>query len=357
MEKLALTSFWKNKNVLITGHTGFKGSWLTCWLHKKKANIFGYALDNKNENSLYQLLKKKIKIVEKKQDIRNAVIFQKYINHSNPDIIFHLAAQPLVRDSYLHPIETWQTNTFGTINLLASLKKIKKKCVIIFITTDKVYKNTSNKNYAFIETDQLGGVDPYSSSKAASELAIYSWAKGLYHNKNFKIGVARAGNVLGGGDWANDRLMPDIINALEKNKIITIRNPNATRPWQHVLDCLSGYMCLAEYMYKNNKSKFDIYNFGPNKKNIKNVQTLLKVVLKYWQGNWRSIYMNDNKFEAENLVLSNLKAKKKLKWKPLLNLNKSVELTIDWYLKKNTGFEKTLEQINYYENIARKKKL
>ena len=355
MENMEVKNFWENKKVLITGHTGFKGSWLTSILATKKAQIFGLSLNNKNPYSLYNHIKNKISFHENICNILNKKKLNDYVNFCKPDIIFHMAAQPLVRYSYTHPILTWKTNTLGTINLLNSAFKLEKKCSVVFVTTDKVYENKFENDYGFKETDRLGGLDPYSSSKSASELAIYSWAK-AYKKENINIASARAGNVLGGGDWAKDRLIPDIIKSLEAKKVIKIRNPKSSRPWQHVLDCLSGYMTLAEYLYADkNASYYNTFNFGPDKKNIITVEQIIKKILKIWKGSWIIEKNSDKKIEAQKLFLSNKKAKKILKWKPILDIDTTIKMTLDWYKNKEKGLEKTLKNINYFYNCINQK--
>ena len=252
--------FWKDKKVLITGHNGFKGSWLTTWLLSLGANIFGYSLDIE-KNSLYENLNFELQnektfgsILNKEGNINEFKNICSFVNEVKPDIVFHLAAQPLVKESYKDPLRTWNTNVIGTLNLLESLKQLSKKCAVVLITTDKVYKN-KEWIYGYREIDELGGKDPYSASKAAMELAINSWISSFCGNKNYQtdkleIASARSGNVIGGGDFSKDRIVPDLVKSIFNKDSLLIRNPNARRPWLHVLEPLSGYLVLAERLYK-----------------------------------------------------------------------------------------------------------
>ena len=267
-------SFWSNKRILITGHNGFKGSWLSLFLMKLGAEIYGISLKNEDPNSLFNKLGIQKNINERIIDIRYYDGIKKAISSFAPDIIFHLAAQPLVRESYLKPLETWSTNVMGTISILEALRESKKKVVFIGITTDKVYYN-NEWIYGYRENDRLGGADPYSSSKAATELAISSWKQSFSNNRDFLISSARAGNVIGGGDYAKDRIIPDIFRSLKEKKILNIRNPRSTRPWQHVLEPLWGYMLLAEKMNKDS-SFSDSYNFGPEYNSNRSVQEVVE---------------------------------------------------------------------------------
>ena len=261
-------NFWFGKKVVITGHTGFKGSWLAIWLNSLNAKVFGISLEPENDECLFNLSNIKEEIQHNIVDIRDYEKLSFLINEIQPDFIFHLAAQPLVRKSYIESRYTWETNVLGSINLLESMKYINIPCTAIFVTTDKVYHNTE-KDVSYNEEDILGGFDPYSSSKSAVELAVNSWRNSFFTNENkIRIATVRAGNVIGGGDWSEDRIIPDAIkNLIIKNNII-IRNPNYVRPWQHVLDPLSGYLNLAEKISSNsNKIYQSAFNFGPDIEN------------------------------------------------------------------------------------------
>ena len=341
-------NFWSNKKVLITGHTGFKGSWLSLWLLKNGADVYGYSLPVSDEMILYKSLKldnfnksnaNLFKSFE--GDILDKNFLKEKFMEIQPDIIFHLAAQSLVSEGYLDPEKTWQTNVIGTINVLESLKFLDKKCSVIMVTTDKVYKN-KEWNYGYREEDELGGHDPYSASKAACEIAISSWRSSYFGEKNNKenilrIASARSGNVIGGGDWSKDRIVPDTVRALNKNSKIIVRNPNSTRPWQHVLDPLSGYLVLAEKLYKNNGNLLDpltsSFNFGPNIESNKKVIELIDEISKYWPGLKFDKSYNQNLHEANKLNLQTDKVFHHLKWRPKWGFENSVRKTIEWYKK------------------------
>ena len=370
MEKMALINelFWKNKNVFITGHTGFKGSWLLLWLIKLGSNVTGYSLKPDNNfqlfKNLYPNIKDKFKHIE--GDIRDLENLRESILANKPDIIFHLAAQPLVRESYLKPIETWEINTIGTLNILeAASKSLENVCSIIIVTTDKVYEN-KEWTYGYRETDRLGGYDPYSASKAGAEIAVSSWRNSFCNNinqtknSNLHISTCRAGNVIGGGDWAKDRIVPDAINYLQNGQIIKLRNPNAKRPWQHVLEPLSGYILLAEKLYFY-KELAESFNFGPlNKSNI-SVCELIQKIIKYWgSGDWESIHNNNEPHEAKLLQLQIDKAYNKLNWEPVLDIDKTVSKTVNWYksyLKGETSYMLCLKDINNFQEIINKKNI
>ena len=353
MNKDILRKNFKNKKVIITGHTGFKGSWLTLWLSELGANVLGLSLDIPTNPSHFNLLKLK-KIKSKKLDVRNFKSLNKEIKKFKPDFIFHLAAQAIVKKSYNDPIKTWKTNLFGSMNLLEAIRclKLKKKIIVVMITSDKAYKNFEIKK-GYKEDAVLGGIDPYGASKSATEICIQSYIKSFYSKKNNKvlISIARAGNVIGGGDWSDYRLLPDCIKAWTKNKKVIIRNPNSTRPWQHVLDVLNGYLTLAINLKMNEKLHGQAFNFGPsNDKNLK-VIDILKISKSIWpQIKWK---IDDKKkfFENSLLKLNSNKAKKILNWKCNLTSRDSIKLTIDWYkqffLKKNI-LNISKKQIEYF---------
>ena len=259
--RLDIYKQFKNKTVLVTGHTGFKGSWLTLWLVLLGAKVIGLSINFPSNPSHFNLMKLQKKINHKKIDIRNLKLLKKIFRRYQPDYVFHLAAQSLVKKSYSEPIYTWGTNTMGTLNILESLRELKKNCVAVLITSDKSYKNVEIKR-GYKENDILGGGDPYSSSKASAELAIQSYISSFFSSKKTKvlIGIARAGNVIGGGDWSENRLVPDCAKSWSKNKKVLIRNPRSTRPWQHVLEAIWGYLLLASDLkkYKVPLSSFDI---------------------------------------------------------------------------------------------------
>ena len=333
---------YKGKKVLITGHTGFKGSWLSLWFSILGANVLGISSSIPTKPSHFELLKLNKKIKSKKVNIQNFKLIKKTIVHFKPDFIFHLAAQSIVKKSYIDPVETWKTNLLGTMNILEAIKVLKnnKKLVVVLITSDKAYKNLEIKK-GYKEDSFLGGIDPYGGSKSAAEICIQSYIKSFFKDKNNKIsiGIARAGNVIGGGDWSDYRLLPDCIKAWTKNKKVKIRNPNSTRPWQHVLDVLNGYIMLGAKLNKNKKLHGEAFNFGPsNSKNLR-VLDILKISKSIWpEINW-IIENKKNFFENNLLQLNSNKAKKILNWKCNLSSKDSIQMTIDWYknyvLKRN----------------------
>ncbi len=326
---------FKGKKVFITGHTGFKGSWLTIWLQTIGAHIKGYAL-KPDKISLNNQIKGKLNIESVYADIRDRERLNKEINSFQPDYIFHLAAQPLVRESYITPVETFEINVMGTINLLDALKDLKKKCNVVIITTDKVYKNNETGK-PFTEDNALGGHDPYSSSKAAAEIATESYRHSFFHPDKIiehgkSIATARAGNVIGGGDFAKDRIFPDIFRALSNNEIIEVRNPNAIRPWQHVLDPLSGYLTLAIAMNNNQNKYASAYNFGPEIKDVRTVEELVQHAIKSWSnGKYKNTNPKNAPHEAGTLKLNIKKAKEELNWTPKWKSDLAIEKTIMWY--------------------------
>ncbi len=359
--------FWLNKRVLITGHTGFKGSWLLVWLNMLGADVYGLSLSPLQGKSLFKEITKKGSLSRDYfVDIRDSEKLKRSMNEINPDIVFHLAAQPLVRKSYEDPLETWSTNLIGSLNLLESLTIIKHHCAVIMVTTDKVYKNME-WDHGYRENDQLGGHDPYSASKAATEFAISSWRDSFCSSNkkgyNLKIASARSGNVIGGGDWAKDRIFPDVIRSLENDNKIFIRNPKSTRPWQHVLDPLAGYMLLAEKLYqsrkllnKNDKNIFtSAFNFGPNIDSNKTVEFLVNEIIKYWPGTIKQdIDQDSNQFhEAEKLHLQIDKAFNLLNWRPIWDFEFSVKRTVEWYKKldedPNISLDLCTRDIKCYE--------
>ena len=332
-----LKKTFKGKKVIVTGHTGFKGSWLTLWLTILGAKVVGISVNNPTVPSHYKILNLKNKIKSYNIDIRNIKKLKKIILSQKPQFFFHLAAQSLVNKSFENPINTWQTNTLGTINILESLRKLKNNCVAVIITSDKVYKNFEIKR-GYKENDRLGGIDPYSASKASAELALQSYVKSFFSKNNkVRIGIARAGNVIGGGDWSNNRLIPDCVKFCSKNKKVKIRNPNSTRPWQHVLEALYGYLTLAIFLKKKKYLHGESFNFGPNSSVERKVITVIKEMKTNWSDIKYIIGKNKKNFESKLLKLNSLKSKKILKWKCVLSFQDTIELTTVWYK-------------NYYEN-------
>ena len=326
-------NFWKNKKVFITGHTGFKGSWLCIFLNLLGAKVVGYSLKPISKPNLFELANIK-KILKKSiiADVRNYKKVFNEIKKSKAEIVFHLAAQPLVRQSYLYPKKTFDTNIVGTLNVLESVRKIKNVKTTILITSDKVYDVANNR--IFKETDKLGGADPYSASKVCCENLFSSYMSSFFKgNSKQRIATVRAGNVIGGGDFSVDRLIPDIYESAKKNKKVILRYPKSVRPWQHVLEPLSGYIMLANFLYKNKlKGQVQNWNFGPNLESCKSVKYVTEKFAKSL-GLKVKIHKTKNKvFKPETglLRLSNIKSKKYLNWQPKWNLNKSIEKIIDW---------------------------
>ncbi len=340
-------SFWRDKKVFLTGHTGFKGAWLSYWLLAKGAKVTGLSLAPDAEHLLFGQLGLAQHMEHNERDIRDAGALREVVTKTQPDIVFHMAAQPLVRQSYKEPLDTWTSNVMGTANLLDALRLCKQKTSAVFITTDKVYEN-ANQAQGYLETDILGGHDPYSSSKAACEIAVQSWRKTFFDREGFvRIATARAGNVIGGGDWNKDRIIPDIIRGSRNNTPLEIRSPNATRPWQHVLEPLHGYMILAESLYQDNvdPQMFSAFNFGPQAESERRVADLLTECQNHCQFSWRDCSSPNQPHEAERLALNIDKALNRLAWRPVWNFETAVKRTVDWY---------TVEQASSNEEIGSK---
>ena len=350
--------FYKGKRVLITGHTGFKGSWLAIWLNELGAEVVGYALDPATNKDIFVLSKIGNKITDLRGDICNIDNLKNVFKNYNPEIVFHLAAQPLVRLSYEQPVETYQTNVMGTINVLEAIRATYCVKVGIMITTDKCYEN-KEQIWGYRENEPMGGYDPYSSSKGAAEIAIASWRRSfmnpdkyIQHGKS--IASVRAGNVIGGGDWAAERIIPDCIRALESGKPIEIRSPKAIRPWQHVLEPLSGYLLLAEKMWNEPAKYCEGWNFGPKIESMASVWEIASEVIKqYSNGELRDISDPNALHEANLLILDINKAKFQLGWEPRMNLEQTISLTIDWYkrYKSMDVYDLCNEQLNHYQNL------
>jgi CDP-glucose 4,6-dehydratase len=340
------------KNVLITGHTGFKGSWLSLWLRKLGANVTGYSLSPPTEPNLFEILELKDEINSAIGDIRDSEKLNEVFQNSKPQFVFHLAAQSLVNDSYLEPKYTYETNVIGTLNVFEAVKKLDSVEVVINVTSDKCYKN-KEWVWGYRETDSVGGDNPYSSSKGCSELLTYAYRKSYFSsNESKKVALAsvRAGNVIGGGDWAKNRLIPDCIRALSEGEIIKIRNPEAVRPWQFVLEPLKGYLSLAAKMYVNREKFAEAWNFGPSEEDSVSVRRIVEKVLEYWgKGDYRTPSKDKSTFfhESKFLKLDSSKAKKSLGWRPVLNIDKAIKLTIDWY---KTYYNNTEDMKEYTKN-------
>jgi CDP-glucose 4,6-dehydratase len=353
-----LRKFWKGKKVFLTGHTGFKGSWFSIFLNLLGAKVMGYSLRPSTSPNLFDLseLHKKIctSIIG---DIRNYNKLKKSINKFSPDFIVHMAAQPIVRESYVSPKYTYEVNTLGTINILNILNELNFIKSALIITTDKVYFNNNKKTY-YKESDILGGADPYSNSKSCAELAVNSYNHSFFKEKNIFVATARAGNVIGGGDFSKDRILPDYFRSLLKNKEIVLRSPNSIRPWQHVLDPLYGYLLLLMKLYKKQKLGDIGFNFGPNKSNNKSVNDVINLINKDFNNSVKVIQKKGNSksyYESKILMLNSEKSKKILKWNSKYNLEQSIKLTSLWFKelisKKNKNILKvTQNQIRNYFN-------
>ena len=333
---------FRGAKVLVTGHTGFKGSWLLAILNRLGAEVMGYALEPHTKPSLYETITGDQLCRSIIGDIRDGRKVQQVILDFKPDYIFHLAAQPIVRTSYDIPAETFEVNGIGTAHVLDGIRMLNKPCVGVMITTDKVYENNETGE-AYKETDRLGGHDPYSASKAVAEIIIDSYRKSFFSKYTFpkykkSIASGRAGNVIGGGDWAVDRLIPDIVRGLSENKQISIRNPQAVRPWQHVLEPLSGYLTLASKMTKNPILYADSFNFGPYTEDVLTVQEMTEKALQIW-GSGSIVFpeLENQPHEAGLLSLDITKAEKILNWKPTLNAHQALEMSLGWYKKYYNG--------------------
>jgi len=340
-----LSSFYKNKKIFVTGHTGFKGSWLCFFLNNMGAKTAGYSLEPDNSSpSLYNLLNTNVMNQSNIEDIRDFDNLNRCLKDFQPDIVFHLAAQPLVIKSYKEPIETLSTNIMGTANLLEICKSIESIKAIINVTSDKCYEN-NNTNKQYMESDRLGGSDPYSASKACAEIIHSSYKQSFYSKSKKGLASVRAGNVLGGGDFSENRLIPDIIrSAINKEKLI-IRSPNSTRPWQHVFDVINGYMILGQKLHENPKEFSSSYNFSPNVENCITVEEILYKINKLLKIDYDII--SSEFYEANLLMLNSNKAKKLLKWKPVYDIDKTLKESIEWYSSfiKN----KDIVETSYYQ--------
>jgi len=356
--------YFKNKKIIITGHTGFKGTWLTLWLQMYGAKIIGVSKDIPTKPSHFSDLNLRKKIVNKKIDLSNLKKLKKLFLKTKPDFVFHLAAQALVKKSYLNPLETWKSNLNGTLNVLESLKSLNKKCTAVIITSDKVYKNVET-NRGYKETDSLGGFDPYSASKGAAEFLINSYIKSYFEKKNSKIsiGIARAGNVIGGGDWSPDRLIPDCMRSWSKGKSVVLRKPSSTRPWQHVLEVLAGYITLAIKLNGNKKLHGEAFNFGPAIYHKYRVIDVVKIMKKNWKEvSWKKNKKNIKNYKESNLLkLNSKKSNTLLNWKCILSFRQTIKLVLSWYKsyysnKKNIK-KTSLKQLIFYENLLKEKTL
>jgi CDP-glucose 4,6-dehydratase len=356
MEGLGMTTFggvFHSRRVLVTGHTGFKGSWLALWLRELGASVTGVALDPTPGPSHWTMLD--LDCDDRRLDIRDAQGLESAVRDARPEVVFHLAAQPLVRRSYREPLETWSTNVMGTANLLEACRRSDSVRAVVAVTTDKCYENMEWP-WGYRENDRLGGHDPYSASKAGAELVIESYRRAYFAGNDAPlIASARAGNVIGGGDWSEDRLIPDLVRAVEMGRPLEIRSPNATRPWQHVLESLSGYLLLAQRLLGGDRSYAEAWNFGPEAEGNCRVADVLEKLRGQWPGmNW-NVSAASHPHEAQLLYLDSAKARGRLGWRPVWGLDDGLKATADWYREwLDQGTVSSRAQISaYVESAAR----
>ena len=350
------SNIYKNKNVLVTGHTGFKGSWLSLWLESLGARVMGLALAPESSPSHWDLLSLQIKSLH--LDIRDADGLKRVVDNENPEIVFHLAAQPLVRRSYRTPLETWSTNVLGTANILEACRHNPSVRAIVVVTTDKCYENREWV-WGYRETDRLGGHDPYSASKAGVELVASSFRNSFFSDGDSALlATARAGNVIGGGDFSEDRLIPDVVRAAQSCESLEVRSPNATRPWQHVLDCLSGYLLLGEKLLGRDATFASAWNFGPDEAGDKRVQEVLeKFQAQMSNINWFSSDV-EQVHEANFLHLDSSKARQILLWQPVWEFEEAVRKTAEWYREWLSNRNViSMRQLDDFTNTAKEKKI
>lgn len=356
-------SVYKNKKVLITGHTGFKGSWLAEWLISLGAEVFGYSKDIPSTPSNFEVCQTEKRIKHELGDVRDLMHFSNYLEAICPDFVFHLAAQPIVKLAYQNPIETIGTNVLGTANVLEALKEYNHPCSVVIITSDKCYQNVE-WTWGYREIDRLGGDDPYSASKGAAELIFHTYHASFFNHINHPVRItsARAGNVIGGGDWADSRLVPDAFRAWARKEKVVIRSPHSTRPWQHVLEPLSGYLRLGQLLSEQPTLNGESFNFGPPSKQNHTVLELLEALEKIWGTNDQIITEQNTSFHEAGLLKLNCdKALHHLQWQPTLSFEETTSFTADWYKKyyqdenNFTMREYTLGQIEKYSQLARQK--
>ncbi len=353
-----MSGFWKGKKVLLTGHTGFKGSWLSIWLKSMGADIVGVSIAPPTTKNLFEEANVALGMRSIHCDVRDKEKLKDIFREEMPEIVFHLAAQPLVRYSYRNPVETYETNVMGSLNILESIRFAGSVRSVVMVTTDKCYEN-KEWCWGYREDEPMGGFDPYSSSKACAELLTASYRNSYFHPDKYSehqtaIATVRAGNVIGGGDWAQDRLLPDMIKSFELNEVVNIRNPFSIRPWQHVLEPLAGYMCLAQKMYDNGSEFSEAWNFGPLDEDSKSVAWIADRMVSLWgEGRWQKEGGAEKVHEASYLKLDCSKAKARLGWASVWNLNEALVKIVDWHKRAASGEDLNdvcLEQINLYLN-------
>lgn len=350
-------SFLDGKRVLVTGHTGFKGSWFLMMLLKLKAQVTGYSLEVSNSSNLFPSIHPSI-LSKFEHNIGNVLdrnSLSACVSKCDPQFVFHFAAQPLVIESYINPVSTWETNVIGTLNLLESLRCIDGTCVVIIITTDKVYSN-QECSYGYRENDRLGGFDPYSSSKAAVELAVDSWRSSFCSGQqsscsNLLIATARSGNVIGGGDWSSNRIIPDAIRALMRYQPIVVRNPESVRPWLHVIEPLHGYIMLSKYLFFSDKPDCGAFNFGPLSGANRSVKNLVQEVFKTWPGSYSLAPISSDLHETSLLTLNVEKTASLIGWRSVWDFENTVSATVSWYrdvLSGHDSYDRSMVDINNY---------
>ncbi|MCP9848776.1 CDP-glucose 4,6-dehydratase [Cyanobium sp. Morenito 9A2] len=336
--------FWQGRRVLLTGHTGFKGSWLTLWLLELGAEVWGLSLPPEGQPNLFQQLglagARPERLRHHDNDLLDSAQVRELVEQCRPELVFHLAAQSLVRRGYRDPLLTWQTNVIGTLQLLEALRQRPDPCAVVCVTTDKVYENHGG-TAPFLEGDRLGGSDPYSSSKAAMELAVASWRDSFcgsapHQHPGLTLATARAGNVIGGGDWAEDRILPDAIRALQAEAAIVVRQPAAIRPWQHVLDPLAGYLLLAERLHQGDLNE-RAFNFGPDPADSRSVAEVVDTLLRHWPGQWQEQAEPQAPAESGELRLNSERARQLLGWRPLWSFELAVARSAGWYRAVHQG--------------------
>lgn len=333
-----VSSFWKNKKVFLTGHTGFKGSWTSLWLLKAGADLTGYSLGLPTKPSLFEELNLEKEMHSIFSDIRDLEKIKAAVYKAEPEVIIHMAAQPLVRYSYNEPVETYMTNVMGTVHLFEAARNCTSVKAILNVTSDKCYENREQLA-GYTENEPMGGHDPYSNSKGCSELVTAAYRDSYFKKLGIGLASGRAGNVIGGGDWASDRLVPDIIRSVEKNETLQIRNPKATRPWQHVLEPVCGYLQLSEKLYHDAVQFSEGFNFGPEGKDHCDVEQIILNINKHWNNKvkYQITKSENNPFEAKYLSLNCAKAKEKLNWHPKWNVDQALEKTVQWVLNREAG--------------------
>jgi CDP-glucose 4,6-dehydratase len=360
MESMVMIpEFWHDKKVLLTGHTGFKGSWLSVWLQMLGANVVGYSLPAPTQPCLFDLIKVGDLITPVVGDVRDLDRLMQTMQTHQPEIVIHMAAQALVRESYKYPVETYTVNIMGTVNVLEAARQVGGVKAVVNVTSDKCYEN-QEWDWGYRESEAMGGYDPYSSSKGCSELVTAAYRNSFFHPKNYKqhgvgIATARAGNVIGGGDWASDRLIPDILKAWQSKQKFLIRYPNAIRPWQHVLEPLSGYLTLAEHLYRDGALYSGAWNFGPNESDSQTVGWIVEQMANLWGSNagWEPETAL-HPHEANYLKLDCSKARSQLKWLPKLDVKTALAWVVDWTKALQSGAnarEVTINQINQFVSL------